>query len=155
MKRHGLRTDITELKKEQAKILRAKGMGYGRIGFWTGLQKHIVQYAVREIEPPPEDGDLDRRLKEGEACLYCGSEIPKQKRSGRHRRFCCETCRRAYWKIHRAEVQKKPKSMYTHTCVYCGKIFEVYGKVERKYCSRHCYMLHRHGHQQIDEGVAV
>jgi tRNA(Ile2) C34 agmatinyltransferase TiaS len=34
-----------------------------------------------------------------------------------------------------------------HKCIYCGKTFESCGKRARKYCDRHCFMLHRNGHK--------
>ena len=135
--------DVTKLKKEQAKILRSKGMGYKKIAAVTGLTKDVVRNAIKDVTPGPEDRTLGDRMENGEACLYCGDDLPRQSGSGRHRRYCSDGCRRAYWQIHRAEG--KQLSTYTHICTYCGKAFEVYGRVKRKYCSRDCYMQHRNG----------
>ena len=139
--------DITALQKEQARLLRARGMGYGKIAAMTGLKKEAVRYACRDIDVVEEDVSLDDRMKFGTACLYCGTDLPEQGGTGRRHRYCDNTCRREYWKLHRSEVRRRPQSFYTHTCAYCGKTFEVYGKVERKYCDRHCFMLHRNGHK--------
>lgn len=139
--------DITPLQKEQAKILRARGMGYGTIATVTGLKKDAARYACRDIEAPQEDNGLLERMQNGKACLYCGADLPHQEGVGRKAHYCGNECRREYWRIHRSEVQKRPKSIYTHTCAYCGKTFEVYGTRERKYCNRHCFMLHRNGHK--------
>ena len=139
--------DITKLKKEQAKILRSKGMGYKKIAAVTGLTKDAVRNAIKDVAPGPEDRTLGDRMENGEACQYCGDDLPRQSGSGRHRRYCSDQCRRAYWQIHRAEG--KQISVYTHICTYCGKTFEVYGRVKRKYCSRDCYMQHRNGDRAI------
>lgn len=146
------RLDIRPLQKEQAMILRARGMGYGTIALTTGLKKEAVRYLCRDIEAP-EDSGLAEAMKNGTACMYCGAELPKQEGVGRKAHYCGNSCRREYWRIHRAEVQKRPKSMYTHICAYCGKTFEVYGTRERKYCDRHCFMLHRNGHLPLTDAT--
>lgn len=137
--------DTTALRKEQAKRLRSKGMGYGTIAAMTGLKKDAVRFACRDVAPGVEDGALADRMKDGEACLYCGSDLQQHAGAGRSRKFCSEECRRAYWKIHRHEGKRRERSVFTHICAFCGRTFEVYGRSPRKYCSRHCFMLHRNG----------
>ena len=60
--------DVTKLKKEQAKILRSKGMGYKKIAAVTGLTKDVVRNAIKDIVPGPEDRTLGDRMENGEAC---------------------------------------------------------------------------------------
>lgn len=139
--------DITPLQKEQAKILRARGMSLGKTASWTGLTKNVVSKLCKDIHPVEEAVDLEEKMRGGIACMYCGADLPHQEGVGRKAHYCGNDCRREYWRIHRAEVQKRSKSIYTHTCAYCGKTFEVYGTRERKYCNRHCFMLHRNGHK--------
>lgn len=139
--------DITALRKEQAKLLRSKGMSIGKTADWTGLTKGVVNNISRGIGAVEEDKTIEERMKAGKACLYCGADLPEHNGVGRYAHYCGNTCRREYWRIHRDEVAQKPKSIYTHTCAYCGKTFESYGKRARKYCDRHCFMLHRNGHK--------
>ncbi len=137
--------DLEPLRKEQARLLRRKGMGYGKIAVWTGLNKDTVRYSCREIHIAEENRELEADMISGKACRYCGEDLPEQSGRGRRRHFCNNSCRRNYWKIHRSEIQPSPEALYLHICTYCGKTFEVYGKAERKYCSRRCYMRHRNG----------
>ena len=140
--------NVRDLQKHQARLLREKGLGYGGIAKLTGLGKETVRYVCRDIQPGEENRHLDRQMKNGEACLFCGEDLKPQHGSGRRRKFCCEECRRAYWKINRKKLGvKRPESMHVYSCAYCGKTFESYGKVSRKYCSRTCYLLHRYGDQ--------
>lgn len=137
--------DTTVLVKEQAKLLRGRGMGYGTIASMTGLKKESVRFTCRDVTPRPEDAALADRMKSGAACLFCGSDLHQHDGAGRSRKFCGDECRRAYWKIHRHDGKRRDCSIFTHICVFCGRPFEVYGRTPRKYCSRHCYMLHRNG----------
>ncbi len=148
--------DLTALRKEQARILRSRGMSLGKTAKWTGLTKDVVRNIGRSLPPVEEDRSLEGKMENGEACLYCGADLPQKVGSGRRRRYCSDGCRRAYWKIHREEGKKKTGSVYTHKCAFCGKSFEVYGRVKRKYCSRHCFMLHRNGndpHPEKDKDI--
>ena len=77
----------------------------------------------------------------------------KKAKTGRPRRFCSEACRRAYWKMHREEINKSDKAIYTMECPYCGKIFESYGNKRRKYCCHEHYVLDRFGKKAADEAA--
>lgn len=147
------RLDTRPLQKEQARILRARGMSLGKTAKWTGLTKNVVSKLCQDIHPEESANELEELMQSGAACMYCGAELPKQEGVGRKAHYCGNNCRREYWRIHRSEVQKRPQSMYTHICAYCGKTFEVYGTRERKYCNRHCFMLHRNGHLPLTEAT--
>nr|CDL66842.1 unnamed protein product [uncultured bacterium] len=75
-------------------------------------------------------------------CCICGNPITQPK-TGRPRRFCCEKCRREWWKAHPEAVKKSEKASYTLVCEQCGKPFISYGNKNRKYCGRECYFRHR------------
>lgn len=137
--------DITETQKDQARRLRAKGIGYKKIAAVTGLDRDSVRYACRGTEPAAEIENLDILMRDGEACMYCGDPITQPPGSGRRRRFCSTFCRREYWKIHRSELKQSPEAFHTMLCAYCGKTFEVYGRYNRKYCCHEHYLLHRNG----------
>ena len=145
--------DTTALRKEQARLLRIRGMGYGTIASMTGLKREAVRFACRNVTPGQENVTLADQMKNGEACLYCGAELHNHSGIGRSRKFCGDECRRAYWKIHRTEGIRREYSVFTHNCIFCGRTFEVYGRAPRKYCSRHCFMLHRNGHKPHKVGA--
>ena len=102
---------------------------------------------------PVYEMNLKDRIEEGTACAYCGGPMKKAK-TGRPRRFCSEACRRAYWKMHREEINKSPGAVYTMECPYCGKIFESYGNKKRKYCCHEHYVLDRFGGEAAKEKAA-
>ncbi|MBQ3374112.1 MAG: RNA polymerase subunit sigma-70 [Oscillospiraceae bacterium] len=137
--------DITEIQKDQARRLRAKGMGYTKLMAVTGISKGVANKLCKNIVPALEDKTLDERMEHGEACMYCGDPIAQPPGSGRRRRFCSTFCRREYWKIHRSELKQSPEAFHTMLCAYCGKTFEVYGRYNRKYCCHEHYLLHRNG----------
>jgi len=129
-----------EIQNEQARRLRKRGIGYKRIAAITDLDREAVRYVCRDIEAGEDDGVADK-MESGKACLFCGEPLPTTSGPGRHRRFCCEECRRFYWKLHRS--QGKRKDIHIQACAFCGKTFEVYGKTRHKYCCHEHYLLHR------------
>ena len=136
--------DKKKIQKDQARLLRVHGIGYKKIASITGLDRETVRYVCRDIVAPENEGVADR-MANGEACLYCGAPIDQPSGPGRRRRFCCEQCRRQYWKLHRHEQGKRPEVHHIQVCAYCGKTFEVYGKIRRKYCCHDHYLQHRNG----------
>ena len=75
-------------------------------------------------------------------CRQCGRPLV-QNRTGRRRYFCCDPCRRAWWREHPEELHHSPEATYIITCKQCGKKFTSYGNRNRKYCSHKCYIYHR------------
>ena len=70
-------------------------------------------------------------------CPQCGRAIV-QNRTGRHRKFCSDTCRRLWWNHH--PMPEHWKSVRKAVCPVCGKEFlasREYGKL-RIYCSHAC-----------------
>ena len=145
--------DTIYLRKEQAKLLRTRGMSHTKIAAMTGLTRGIVNNISRKMDSVEKNHGLDERMKNGESCLYCGADIQQHAGTGRSRKFCGDECRRAYWKIHRSEGKRRENTVFTHICLFCGRTFEVYGRTPRKYCSRHCFMLHRNGHKPHKVGA--
>ncbi|WP_146212335.1 eL24 family ribosomal protein [Lachnotalea glycerini] len=43
--------------------------------------------------------NVSEQISKGKACLYCGKEI-EQPATGRPKKFCSETCRRRWWRVH-------------------------------------------------------
>ncbi len=139
---------MTQEQSLQIRELRSQGMGYRAIASMVKLPRDAVRnycksrgIAGYRIE---YDMNLRERMKEGRACAFCGAEL-KRKRTGRPKRFCCEMCRRSYWRIHRSEQKKNPSAIYYMECPYCHEVFEVYANSHRKYCCHEHYILDRFG----------
>lgn len=122
--------DRNSIAKEQARLLREKGMGYKRIAGITGLTRDAVRNTCKKIGAVQEDGTLFDRIQEGSACTYCGGAMEQHSGSGRPRRFCTENCRRQYWRLHRLEQKRREDKLFLRTCAYCGRTFQIYGKKE-------------------------
>ena len=75
-------------------------------------------------------------------CPKCGKPIT-QVPGRKHKRFCSDKCRNAWWNSHLDLV--KHKTTHTYVCPNCGKEFTVYGGRKRKYCCHACYIAHRFG----------
>lgn len=73
-------------------------------------------------------------------CQQCGKQI-QQKEHRKEKRFCCDSCRMKWWNAHKDMVQQK--AVYHFVCAACGKAFDSYGNVKRKYCCRDCYYAAR------------
>ena len=120
---------MTDEQALQIRKLRAQGMGYRAIASAANLSRDIVRNYCRSkgiggfhIE---YEMNLKERMSDGRACAFCGADLD-QPLTGRPKRFCSEMCRRSYWRIHRAELKKKPTAIYTMECPYCHEIFESY-----------------------------
>lgn len=145
------KNDQAEEKMEQVLLLRKSGMSNRKIAEYTGVSYEKVRYQCKkdDCDSIPVDEELPEKIKTREACAYCGKPIMQNDSRGRKRRFCCDECRRAYWHLHRVEEKQRPKAIYTKVCAYCGKVFEVYGDKDRKYCSRAHYLEAHSGHLYI------
>ena len=73
-------------------------------------------------------------------CLGCGKPIT-QREGIKRVKFCCPSCRQAWWNSHPEKVNRK--AIYSFTCACCGKPFTAYGNRGRKYCSHECYITDR------------
>ncbi len=126
---------MNSLQKEQITRLRAEGKSYATIADTMGLSINTVKSYCRRnnlvgnatIMSEPVDGIF---------CRQCGVPL-KQTIGKKHKRFCSNRCRMAWWNAHPEDVNHK--TIQTFTCRTCGQNFETYGKRERKYCSRACY----------------
>ena len=137
--------DRNEIAREQARLLREKGMSLRKTAAMTGLTKDIVRNISRKIDAAADDDTLEDRIRDGQACAYCGGDMEQHGGSGRPRRFCSERCRRQYWRLHRPEQKRKEDKLFLRTCAYCAKTFQIYGKNDRTYCCREHYRLHFYG----------
>lgn len=145
---------MTNKEKNQIAKLRAKGVGYKRIADQLRLSVSTVKsYCQRNnlsapaTPPKPvialSSDILAHSLQSMEnpyACRQCGIHI-EQAQGRKLKRFCSTACRMKWWRQHKAEMRHD--AAHTALCAECGVAFTYYGNVERKYCSRDCYMNHR------------
>lgn len=118
--------------KETILVLRAEGLGHKRISSEFGLNINSVKSFCRSIEKRDN-------FPHPSICQHCGAEIEKQ--GQRVKKFCSDTCRNHWWQHHRSELNRK--SQVSVTCRHCQKSFQAYEHEGRKFCSHHCYILHR------------
>lgn len=145
---------MTQAQADQITELRLKGAGYKSIGTVVGLSRDIVRNYCKSHGLTGYASALTKNIRmkmdSGEACLYCGGDVTQPK-TGRPKKFCCEKCRRAWWKRHPEAVNRSEKASYECICENCGKKFISYGNKNRKYCSHDCYIKHRFWRDGEDE----
>lgn len=121
---------MTNKEKQRIIELRNSGLGYGAIATELGISKNAVSAFCRRYNV--------ELVKEKEGyCKHCGTKlvmIPKHKAKV----FCSDKCRITWWKEHSSEM--KHRNMKNGICEFCSKEFMYYGKRQRKYCSRDCYL---------------
>lgn len=137
---------MTEAQAASIRELRMKGAGYKAIASVLGLSRDIVRNYCKsrgmDGYGPVTKKNIEEQMVNGQACVYCGKSI-NQPTTGRPKKFCCDTCRRAWWKAHPESMNKKATAIYHLTCARCGKKFDSYGNRDRKYCSHNCYIKDR------------
>lgn len=145
---------MTQAQADRITELRLKGAGYKSIGTVVGLSRDIVRNYCKSHGLTGYASALTKNIRmkmdSGEACLYCGGDVAQPK-TGRPKKFCCEKCRRAWWKQHPEAVNRSKAASYECICESCGKKFISYGNKSRKYCSHDCYIKHRFWRDEEDE----
>lgn len=126
---------MTNEQIRQLTIMRREGAGYGTIADALHLSINTVKSWCRRHHLP--DGSRPALV-----CENCGKPIT-QVPGRKHKRFCSDKCRNAWWNSHLDLV--KHKTTHTYVCPNCGKEFTVYGGRKRKYCCHACYIAHRFG----------
>lgn len=101
---------MTDAQAKQINEMRMRGMGYKAIGMAIGLSRDIVRNYCKRHNLAGYATVVSKNMKlmvDGkEVCHFCGNPITQPK-TGRPRRFCCEKCRREWWKAHPEAVQKE------------------------------------------------
>lgn len=133
---------MTSNQKQRISTLRARGWGYKAIAKDLGLTENCVkkycqrnQMAGCHVKVKP-----DAARETEMCCLQCGQPLRTMK-TGRHRKFCGDACRMAWWHSHPEQIAHK--AVYAYVCPACGKAFSAYGNSRRKYCSHVCYVTSR------------
>lgn len=122
---------MTDIQKRKIIQLRREGVGYMKIGQLVGLPTSTVRYFCQVSED---------EIGKKEYCKQCGKKLV-QREKVKTRLFCSDECRHKWWNAHPESVDRKTYS--TFICECCGKEFRSYGKRERKYCSKDCYIKMR------------
>lgn len=138
---------MTDGQKEKIRFWRAEGLGYGAIAVRLGISENTVKSFCRRNHLTGTAAREPVVL-----CRHCGKSlaaVPGRK----GRKFCCEGCRRAWWREHPGLVYRE--AFYLMTCVHCGKEFQSYGNKKRKYCCHECYIRARFGKGGGYEGGSV
>lgn len=137
---------MTSYQEIKVKELRMKGMGYKAIAQALDLDRDQVRYHCKKIGLTGTKEELAEKIEEeklhGETCLYCGDLLYRSKYAP-GKKFCCEDCRRKWWKEHPEKKKKSAKASYVKQCEECGRTFISYGCKTRRFCSHDCYVHNR------------
>jgi endogenous inhibitor of DNA gyrase (YacG/DUF329 family) len=123
--------------------LRNEGVGYAGIASRLGLTKDAVKgFCRRQRLTGVRSYENNNSSPSINSCRYCGKPI-NTNTGNRHRVYCSDACRRAWWKTHPDMGHPNKDAIYSFVCPGCGKAFSVYGNSKRTYCSHQCYIATR------------
>lgn len=131
---------MNSIEREQIITLRTAGQSYTRIADALGISVNSVKSFCRRNALSGCTGSSVKHIKAeaplgATACEQYG--CPVQQTPGRkHKRFCSDVCRTAWWNAHRTQVRRK--TTRTFCCARCGMQFSRYGVTRRSFCSRSC-----------------
>ena len=144
---------MTEKERKQIIEMRAAGLGYARIAGVLDMSINSVKSYCRRHRPTasssvpdrPEETHAEEAISspppsQATSCEQCGCQV-LQTAGRKHRRFCSDACRQAWWASHRGEVNQK--AMRHFVCENCGMQFSRYGVSDRRFCSRSCAAVAR------------
>ncbi len=131
---------MNNIEREQIISLRAAGQSYARIAGALGLSVNSVKSFCRRDALRGCAGSSIKTVKTeaplgATACEQCRQPIV-QTPGRKHKRFCSDVCRTAWWNAHRTQVRRK--TTRTFCCARCGMQFSRYGVTRRSFCSRSC-----------------
>jgi hypothetical protein len=122
-------------QKEAIRLLRTEGQSYTKIADTLGISENTVKSYCRRNNLGGVALPILEPVNEA-FCRQCGAPL-KQLTGKKQKQYCSDRCRMAWWNAHPEVI--KHKSLREFTCQTCGRVFEGYGKRERKFCSRACY----------------
>ena len=127
-------------KTKEILSLRLDGMSYNQIALTLGMSVNTIKSHFQRNKITNKAAEV--YPKEGMVieCQFCGIKL-KQKPRGKTKKFCSDSCRRAWWKENPEHLDKR--AYYTLVCSGCGKDFKSYGNMNRIYCSHSCYIKKR------------
>ncbi len=136
---------MNQLQIEKIQDLRNSGKSMGQISKETGIPVSTVKSYFRRHKPLGDEEEGTHTSPE--FCVECGKPL-KRGGPGKPKRFCKESCRRAWWKAHKNLVCSDSLQI---ECACCGKGFVSFKSRKQKYCSHGCYIKARFGKEKADE----
>lgn len=137
---------MTTYQEMRIKELRLKGIGYKSISMILDINRDQVRYYCKKAGLDGNKEELAAKIEDekrnGETCAYCG-EILIRSKFAPSKKFCCDQCRRNWWKEHPEKKRKSVEASYVKICVHCGRPFTTYGNNNRKFCGHDCYIRDR------------
>lgn len=125
-------------QKKTARQMREAGTSYSKIANALGLSENTVKsFCKRNGLTVSGEPAVESNGQVTAFCLNCGRSII-QTPGYRSRKYCSDRCRISWWNKHPASPSRKNTRSFT--CLACGRQFDAYGKRDRKYCSRSCYV---------------
>ncbi len=132
---------MTNIQKEKIQKMRQEGQSYSQISSTLGISQNTIKsYCRRNNLGATKSTKPKTEKKIFTSCKHCGKTLT-QGTKGQPKKFCCEECRRDWWKVNDNELVKK--AYYTLSCAECGIKFESYGNKNRKFCGHACYIKNR------------
>jgi DNA-binding CsgD family transcriptional regulator len=127
---------MNTIQKEQITTLRTQGLGYKRVAKALGLSLDTVKSYCRSNNLTGVRSSVQQPV----SCRECGRALiqPEKKKP---LKFCQESCRIAWWKKNRSQMNRK--TAQSLECQGCKKSFLAYEHEARKYCSHACYITTR------------
>jgi len=119
---------MTKQEKEQIKKMRLEGYGYGKIAQVLNIPKSTISSFCITLMSQPS------------LCLDCNKRL-KQATGHRQKKYCSDKCRMNYWKSHKDEIKRSLD--YSVECSHCHRVFFTYQSLNRKYCSRDCFLKNK------------
>lgn len=132
---------MTNDQKEKIKKMRQEGKSYSQITVILGISENTVKaYCRRNNLGATVSAKLKTEKEIYTSCKHCGKSLTHETK-GQPKKFCCEECRRLWWKAN--DIEHVKKAYYTLSCSGCGNKFESYGNKNRKFCGHACYIKYR------------
>jgi len=133
--------NINKSEKEKIKIMRRRGYSYSKIAIALNISENTIKSFCRRNNLSGIKNNEAKEKKEIDTvCKQCGNPLIKTKQ-GQPKKFCCDKCRREWWKANDDCINRK--AYYDTTCLECGDKFRSYGNKNRKFCSHTCYIKNR------------
>lgn len=130
---------MTAQEKAQIAAMRHTGLSYKEIAESLQMTTSKVKTYCTRNGLGGTRAAVGRKHSDICKCEQCGKAVIQQM-GRKHKRFCSDACRMAWWAAHRSMV--KQKTIRHFICAECGAEFDAYGVKERSYCSRACYYAH-------------
>ena len=141
---------MTQEEKRRIGEMRAAGCSYIRIAAELNISVNSIKsycrrhslgagmalqeaHTVKDTHVLPDS--FDPVSQKVTPCDQCGCPV-HQVDGRKHRRFCSEPCRLAWWAAHRSEMNRK--AMHHFVCEHCGMQFSRYGVADRRFWSKSC-----------------